>query len=150
LVIIDLKNHLFLFLFFPPPGDRSNQASPTHVVVRGLSDHDYISIKSRDSPAPKGGIIINIEGPNTTSLNQYSVHKTPLPPISNKDENSIQCNRKSCEIICDPTHVAGDDQSTNEEGDEEYPKVILEKSLKSLAGSEDQFHSLNRRSESLL
>ncbi len=52
------------------------------MVVGRLSDHDYISIKSRESPAPRG-IVINIEnlGGNgvsnvgRSSPNQYTIHK---------------------------------------------------------------------------
>ena len=40
----------------------SSRDSPTHIVVlrngRIQTEHDYASIKSRDSPAPKGGFVI--------------------------------------------------------------------------------------------
>ena len=55
------------------------------MVVERLSDHDYISIKSRDSPAPRG-IVINIEnlGSNSTSSqNQYNVHEISSTESSN-------------------------------------------------------------------
>ena len=63
--------------------DTSPRDSPTHVVVGRLSDHDYISIKSRESPTPRN-IVINIENlrGGSSSLNQYTVHKgihTTLP-----------------------------------------------------------------------
>jgi hypothetical protein len=56
--------------------DSSPRDSPTHVVVGRLSDHDYISIKSRESPAPRG-IVINIEnlGGGRSTPNQYTIHK---------------------------------------------------------------------------
>lgn len=53
----------------------SPRDSPTHVMVGRLSDHDYISIKSRESPAPRG-IVINIENLGGRSTpNQYTIHK---------------------------------------------------------------------------
>jgi len=40
----------------------SSRDSPTHIVIyrngRSQSEHDYASIKSRDSPAPKGNLLI--------------------------------------------------------------------------------------------
>lgn len=55
--------------------DSSPRDSPTHVVVGRLSDHDYISIKSRESPAPRG-IVINIENlGGRCTPNQYTIHK---------------------------------------------------------------------------
>ena len=40
----------------------SSRDSPTHIVVlrngRVQTEHDYASIKSRDSPAPRGGLVI--------------------------------------------------------------------------------------------
>ncbi len=133
--------------------DRSTQESPTHhVVVRGLTDHDYISIKSRESPAPRGGIIINIEGPSTAPMNQYSLHKTPLS-ISSKEVRINQSQKESIEVINEPIQIDNDNQSNNNETesvDDEPPKSILERSLGSSIQPDSQFNSLNRKSESLL
>lgn len=139
-------------LYFIGLSDHSPRDSPTHVVVRGLSDHDYISIKSRDSPAPRGGIIINIEGPGTTALNQYSIHKPQLSNPSNKDDSIIQSPKQSSnvtnEIIC---VVSSNHPNNSGNIDDEPPKTILERSLGSSVQADSEFNSLNRRrNESLL
>ena len=76
---IDHKCYLLTlnFVLFTGMTDSSPRDSPTHVVVGRLSEHDYISIKSRDSPAPRG-IVINIEGRNNNP-NLYTFHKGTLP-----------------------------------------------------------------------
>ena len=55
----------------------SPRDSPTHVVVGRLSEHDYISIQSQESTAPRG-IVINIEnlgGRRSSTPNQYTIQK---------------------------------------------------------------------------
>lgn len=70
-----LKHFNISSLIYVGLSDSSPQDSPTHVVVGRLSDHDYISIKSRESPAPRN-IVINIENlGNRSTPNQYTIHK---------------------------------------------------------------------------
>lgn len=85
------------FLSYAGLSDSSTRDSPAHFVVGRLSDHDYISIQSRDSPAPRSGIVISIENLRSTTPNQYTIHNTSSNASTLLKQNGTQ--RSSLEIM---------------------------------------------------
>lgn len=140
--------HLFelytIFSIASGLSDPSPRDSPTHVVVGRLSDHDYISIKSRESPAPRGGIIINIENLGKSALNQYSIQKSDLNNSSSRTNS----------LILSPPRILEDingNHSNNNDTTEAVEITIENSGARSVEpDNEMTCNSLSPRSESLL